>query len=477
MDVLIQEGTKVMKKVMIMRSLKFLHSLCIISLFCLCWYLFYRSTGSKPSYVRYNPLMVGAYIVLHFCMYHIYQAYVVGYTKKSDLIYSQSLADMISIGIIWVLDMLAWMKWISPLYFLALVFVQFLVNLLWVLLANKIYFKLFKAKKTVLVYRNKRDLERISEAYRLPQMFNVTKTIENPSDYYEIEAALDDCEAIFVAGIPASLQNGIAKHVAECNLEGYFAPHVGDIIMMGANPIRQFCIPILNVRRAAPAPEFLFMKRVFDILLAGFGIVVLSPVMLGVAIGIKLCDGGPILYKQVRLTTNGKKFRIWKFRSMRVDAEKDGVARLSTGENDQRVTPIGKVIRAYRLDELPQLFNILGGSMTFVGPRPERPEISEQYEEVLPAFRLRLQVKAGLTGYAQIYGKYNTNAYDKLQMDLLYINRMSIFEDLRLIFATVAILFKRESTEGITEGQVTAVDKNEILINEAQVPEEDRAKG
>ena len=141
---------------------------------------------------------------------------------------------------------------------------------------------------------------------------------------------------------------------------------------------------------------------------------------------------------------------------MRVDAEKDGVARLSTGDNDDRITPIGKVVRKCRLDELPQLFNILKGDMSIVGPRPERPEIAEQYYQTMPDFKLRLQVKAGLTGYAQVYGKYNTDPYEKLELDLLYIKDMGILTDLRLMFATVGILFSSESTAGVSG--VTAMD-------------------
>ena len=142
---------------------------------------------------------------------------------------------------------------------------------------------------------------------------------------------------------------------------------------------------------------------------------------------------------------------------MRVDAEKDGVARLSTGDADPRITPIGHFIRKVRIDELPQLINILLGDMTIVGPRPERPEIAAQYEQELPEFRLRLQAKAGLTGYAQVYGKYNTTPYDKLQMDLMYIANPSFLEDLHIIFATIKILFLPESTEGVAEGQETAM--------------------
>ena len=185
-----------------------------------------------------------------------------------------------------------------------------------------------------------------------------------------------------------------------------------------------------------------------DIFISAIALVILSPIFLITAIAIKVTDNGPVFYKQIRLTKDGKEFGILKFRSMRVDAEKDGVARLSSGENDDRITPVGKIIRACRVDELPQLINILKGDLSIVGPRPERPEIAAQYCEEMPEFALRLQAKAGLTGYAQVYGKYNTTPYDKLTMDLMYIAHPSIVEDLKIMFATVKILFMPESTEG-----------------------------
>ena len=183
--------------------------------------------------------------------------------------------------------------------------------------------------------------------------------------------------------------------------------------------------------------------------------------MLITAILIKAYDGGPVFYKQVRLTKDGKLFKIIKFRSMRVDAEKGGVARLSTGDKDPRITPIGRFARTCRMDELPQLLNILNGSMSVVGPHPERPEIAAEYEKALPDFKLRLQVEAGLTGYAQVYGKYNTNPYEKLEFDLLYINQMNLLTDIELMQNTFCILFSRESMEGA--GSLTAwMDKDAV---------------
>ena len=139
-----------------------------------------------------------------------------------------------------------------------------------------------------------------------------------------------------------------------------------------------------------------------------------------------------------------------------MDAESDGIARLSTGDHDPRITSVGRVIRKLRIDELPQLVNVFLGDMSICGPRPERPDIVKEYEKTLPEFRLRLQAKAGLTGYAQVYGKYNTSPYHKLLMDLMYIAKPSLAEDLKIMIATIKILFMPESTDGIAEGQITA---------------------
>ena len=229
--------------------------------------------------------------------------------------------------------------------------------------------------------------------------------------------------------------------------------------MSGAEKIHLFHLPMLMVHRYDPTPEYLFLKRLMDIILSLIAVVIFSPFMIVTAIAIKATDGDNIFYRQRRLTKDGKEFDVLKFRSMRMDAEKDGVARLSTGDSDPRITKVGRIIRAIRFDELPQLLNILQGDMSIVGPRPERPEISAQYEKDIPEWPLRLQCKCGLTGYAQVYGQYNTTPYDKLLMDLMYIARPSLVEDIKIIFATMKILFMKESTAGVAEGQTTAMGK------------------
>ena len=188
------------------------------------------------------------------------------------------------------------------------------------------------------------------------------------------------------------------------------------------------------------------IKRLMDIVCSLLALIVFSPLFLVVSLAIKLGDGGPVFYKQKRCTRDLKTFDILKFRSMVVDAEKDGPQ--PAVDNDSRITKVGKIIRTLRIDELPQIINILKGDMSIVGPRPERIEHVEKYSEEIPEFVCRYKVKGGLTGYAQVYGKYNTSAYNKLKMDLIYIQNYSLAMDFKLILMTVRILFKKESTEG-----------------------------
>ena len=208
----------------------------------------------------------------------------------------------------------------------------------------------------------------------------------------------------------------------------------------------------------------LFWKRFFDVVLSGLALIVLSPILLIVAIAIHAEDGGPVFFKQERVTLGGKRFMILKFRSMIVDAEKDGRPH-PAGEKDDRITKVGNVIRATRIDELPQLWNIFRGDMSIVGPRPERWEHDEKYTKEVPEWPLRLKVKGGLTGYAQVYGKYNTTALDKLKLDLFYITNYSLVLDVQIIFETLKIVLRKDSTEGFTEEKGKEMHDDTAVVN------------
>lgn len=434
-------------KRVINRMGKLLHMVVTILLFCGCWKGFYqdRDTGL---------LTLVAYCALVLFFMRTYGAYHIGLSRIRMLVYSQTLANGAAIGILYVIMLLERMELFFPGALLGLLGVQFVWNCVWSSLANTVYFRLYQPRKTLIVYETPADLKHLEEVYQYHRKFRVERTIPT-SALRDIKTLLSQFEAVFVTGASETLCSEIEKVCVEKDIRCYVMPHIGDVLMMGATHMELFSVPVFRVARAKPGVEYAIMKRGFDMLCALLGLLIFSPLMLITAVAVKGYDGGPAIYKQVRLTKDRREFEIYKFRSMRVDAEKDGVARLAS-QKDDRITPVGKIIRACRIDELPQLFNILRGDMSIVGPRPERPEIAEQYEAQMPSFALRLQVRAGLTGLAQVYGKYNTDPYDKLRMDLMYIGKMSLLEDIKLIFATVKILFLKESTCGVAENQITA---------------------
>ena len=261
---------------------------------------------------------------------------------------------------------------------------------------------------------------------------------------------LKDYECIVAVGLYPDQKNRIAKTCYELRKSLYIVPGIYDVIMNSGRKVYLVDTPVFKVNNFGPSQLEKIVKRFFDIVFALAFLILTSPILLITALAIKLQDRGPVFYKQVRLTEYGRPFQIIKFRSMRVDAEKDGKAQLAK-EHDDRITKVGRFIRSCRIDELPQLINILTGDMSVVGPRPERPELIEKIKEEVPEFDYRLGVKAGLTGYAQVYGKYNTRLKDKLLFDLIYIEQFSLLMDLRIIFMTFKILFKKESTEGVSE--------------------------
>lgn len=441
--------------------LKVVHFTVTLALFYLFWLLFrYHSLNvARVRGYRYNYFVLLAYAALIQFFNNTYNSYLLGYLRIRSIVFAQFISQVFSTVLVYLIVSVAWDHFDNPLIFFVLLTIQLLFDCGWSYYANLCYFRLNPARKTILIYRNELDLRRFGTIEGKPteRLYQITRKLQYAGNSFaEIRHELEGFDAVFVAGIHSRCRNGILKYCEENNIPGFFLPHVGDVLMQGAVHVQSFDSPVMLARRRQVPMGYAIFKRLFDIAFSLFGLIILSPLMLVVALAIRLHDHGPAIYKQVRLTKDAKQFEIYKFRSMRVDAEKDGVARLSTGDQDDRVTPIGRVIRRCRLDELPQLINILKGDMSFVGPRPERPEISEQYLKVLPDFNLRLQVKAGLTGYAQVYGKYNIDPYEKLQFDLLYINHMNVFTDLQLVFATFGILFSRESTEGIRGDSVSA---------------------
>lgn len=246
---------------------------------------------------------------------------------------------------------------------------------------------------------------------------------------------------IFLEDIPSEQRNELLKYCYEQGKQVYCTTKLSDVIIRGSGLTQYNDTPVFFCAKFGFGLGYRVVKRILDIVGALILLVVLSPVFLVIACKIKLEDGGSVFYRQTRCTENMKEFQIYKFRSMIMNAEEEGATLAE--ENDWRLTKTGRFIRKTKLDELPQLINILKGEMSFVGPRPERPEFIKVAQKDIPEFILRTKVKAGLTGYAQVMGNYNTDFLDKLKWDLMYIENHSLFLDAKIILMTVFVIFKK----------------------------------
>lgn len=274
----------------------------------------------------------------------------------------------------------------------------------------------------------------------------------------DIDSKIECYDAVLLNDLPSFAEKKLLKSCFERNKRVYVVPKISDIILKSSQDINLVDTPLFLCRNLGIRPWKLVVKRGLDLVLSSIAVIILSPILIITAIAIKLEDGGPVFFTQERVTDHERRFRILKFRSMIVDAEKDGRPH-PAGEKDDRITKVGQIIRAYRIDELPQLFNIIKGDMSIVGPRPERWEHVKKYTEEIPEFVYRFKLKGGLTGYAQVYGKYNTSALNKLKMDLIYITNYSLALDVQIVFETIKILFLKESTEGFDQERIEKMHK------------------
>lgn len=418
-------------------------------------------TGVEYWY-RADMMECAFYTVLLFFLAHMYGGMRVGYLRNAEVVFSQAFATLAANVLLYAeLSIMAKALFVPDAFFVMTI-LQIVVVMLWSNLSYFIYKSIFPPRKLLLVH-GPRPIEGImakftsrKDKYQIEKCIDVACGVEAVLKEIERGRKAEEYTAVVLWDISTQERNELLKYCYAHSIRVYIMPKITDVILLGAEELHLFDTPILLTREYSLSLEQRFIKRTIDIVCSLILLIIASPFMLITAIAIKVYDGGPVLYKQVRCTRDQKEFYIMKFRSMRVDAEKDGVARLAQ-KNDSRITPIGKFIRKVRIDELPQLINILRGDMSFIGPRPERPEIIAQYLEVMPEFAYRMKVKAGLAGYAQVYGKYNTSPYDKLKLDLTYIENYSLWMDIQLMLLTLKILFWPDSTEGVEVDQITAL--------------------
>ncbi|MDD6806937.1 MAG: sugar transferase [Oscillospiraceae bacterium] len=399
-----------------------------------------------------NYLIIVLYFVMQYLFSRIYGALKIGFYKVSNIVYSQMLTTAIVDFLMYIVMSLVARHLISIAPMIKLILVQLFIVVAWAYVGTFVYKRLYPPYRLVVIYGNKSATNLVRKMSVRDDQFQICEAIKLEEGMERIESRIKFYDGAIICDIPGSERNDILKCCFDNDKRAYVTPKISDILIRGGENIHLFDTPLLLCKSSGLTYEQRVVKRAIDIIVSLVGLIVMAIPMLITAIAIKLQDGGPVFFKQDRITRNGKVFKIIKFRSMKVDADadRDGKAHSATVDDD-RITPVGRVIRACRMDEFPQIFNILKGEMSVVGPRPECVENVEQYTAQIPEFNYRHKVKAGLTGYAQIYGKYNTTAYDKLKLDLYYIENYSIRTDLRLILMTVKVLFMRESTEGFEE--------------------------
>lgn len=442
------------------RLINFLEGFVILAahtvLFAFVWYGSYVKQLDIPFFRRGDWAVIGVYALILFLLTHLYGGFKIGYLRLMDVLYSQILSLICANVVAYIQVVLISREYLSTIPILKMTIVQIAIILLWVFICKLIYAALYPPRQMLLVCYDRDPDDMINKMSSRQDKYEICDIADlNEESLDSVCDMVTEYEAVLIYDIPAYERNIILKHCFTEGVRTYVTPKISDILLRGADNIHLFDTPLYLSRNQGLSADQLMFKRLLDLVVCVPVSVVLMPLFLLISLLIKLYDGGPVLYKQPRLTINGKVFNIYKFRSMRMDSEKAG-AQLAK-KNDDRITPVGRVLRALHFDEFPQLINIIKGDMSLVGPRPERPEIAKQYKEIIPEFDFRLKVKAGLTGYAQVYGKYNTTPYDKLKLDLTYIENYTFWLDIKLMFLTFKILFQKENTEGIDANQVTAI--------------------
>lgn len=414
--------------------------------FSIVWYSCYSDEIMLPFYRRGNWVIIAIYVVLMLLFSNVFGGLKTGYLRRTDTFYSQSLS-MFCVNTVAYFQISLIERHFSQLVpMLLLTLIDIAILPIWIIVTNKLYFSFFPPRKLVIIYGERAAAELVKKMSRRVDKYMICESVSADHSLKDMQTAIDKYEGVILCDMPGQLRNDILKYCFEKKIRVYVAPKISDIIIRGAEDIRLFDTPLLLCRNSGLTLEQRFVKRLFDLLFSIIVGIIFLPISIIIALLIKLEDGGSVLYKQKRLTLDDRIFYVYKFRSMIPNAEQNG-AQLAT-DNDSRITKVGRILRKFRLDEIPQILNILKGDMSVVGPRPERPELAHKYEKDIPEFDFRLRVKAGLTGYAQVTGLYDTSPYDKLKMDMMYIEQYSLLLDLRIIMMTIkTMIFPGESNE------------------------------
>lgn len=433
-------------------------------LFCACAGVFFLIFGSKFYFMliptRTSFITLGVFTLVYMMMNIIYGGFDIGKRKSKPIIYSFVLSvfftDIAAHFFMCIMNITVVHNgkfvYDYPLLLLLTYIIQIFIIVVFTYGGNYIYFSANKPHDSIIITRKGEQTDSIiSKIGRYKKQYNITETvfINDP----DILKKIDKADSIFFYNLSVPERNAFVEYCYHCKKDIYYSVELSDIVSLGSHRVYFDDKSMVYAPVKGLTFEQRVIKRIMDLVIAGFGLIVTSPIFLITALCIKLEDGGPVFYKQERATYAGKIFNVIKFRSMKVE---DGSIHKSVTKNDDRITRTGRIIRKFRIDELPQLINVIKSDMSIVGPRPEMVENVEKYTKELPEFAYRQRAKAGLTGMAQIYGKYNTSPKDKLIFDLTYINEYSVWLDIKLIFRTLLVLLTPDkSTEAFEDNKKT----------------------
>lgn len=445
--------------------LKYIDIISYVLLINMSFYLLLKRKNSSYTLLYKNNTYMWLSItmtLLGLIFFYIYGLFTIAKKSLSDSIYSLGLSVVLMNLIIWLLTLFD-KSFIYPRkLFLYLAILQFFTLGFWITFSWKIQKKL-NPPINLMIIGNKADAENIikklsnqrNRDFYIKYLCNNIKILE---DYIEQVDEIIICSRLLEEYREYIINLCIAR-----NKELYIIPQIQDIAMTNTRLEEFDDMPVFKINSFSISFGNRVIKRIFDIIISSVSILILSPIMIVLAIIIKLYDNGSVLYKQERITKDNRPFKLYKFRTMIVDAEKYTGPVLAEDE-DPRITPVGRFLRATRLDEIPQLFNVLKGDMSIVGPRPERAYFIEKFTKEMPEFKYRTNIKAGITGLAQVLGKYTTTPEDKLRYDLLYIKKYSLLLDFKILVQTIKVIFMKESSQGVIKDK-----SKEKLVEELDV--------
>jgi len=410
---------------------------------------------------RTSGITLVTFVAMTLVMAMVYGGFEVGRKKNKPIISSMTLA-VVAVDLVTYLqlqimnvnennnDHLILFGKDFP-YLLLCILLQFLAIILFVRIGNSTYFRMNPPRRCLLVLADLGEesaTQRKIDRYRLQWHVEKVAMFDDP----HLIDLIRNSETVILSGLPAEDQMRILHQCYDLQKDVLCRAQLEDIMLSNARQVIVDDAAFLAMDYRKMTILQRLIKRGMDVLFSALVLLVLSPLMAVIALCIHFEDGGKVIFRQKRMSVNGRIFTICKFRTMS-EAASSSKHQVSASADDARITKIGHFLRRTRLDELPQFWNILKGDMTLVGPRPEMLENVEKYKQQLPAFVYREKMKAGLTGYAQIEGRYNTTPEDKLMLDLMYIESFSIWLDIKLLFRTLTVFFKSDSTEGFAQAQ------------------------